>query len=73
MKKLQPLDFIFSAAVLILGIFLTIKNISKKGSVVKVRLIGVCSSCKNASMTLKNFVESILKTKVDKNITVEQV
>ena len=40
MKKLQPLDFIFSAAVLILGIFLTIKNISKKGSVVKVNVNG---------------------------------
>lgn len=40
MKKLQPLDFIFSAAVLILGIFLTVKNISQKGSVVKVNANG---------------------------------
>lgn len=50
-----------------------IELVDIEGSVVKVRLIGVCSSCKNASMTLKNFVESILKAKVDKNITVEQV
>ena len=38
-----------------------------------VKLTGVCSSCKNASMTLKSFVESILKEKVDSNIEVEQV
>lgn len=43
------------------------------GDVVKVKLIGVCSACKNASMTLKNFVESELKEKVDKKIIVEQV
>lgn len=50
-----------------------IELVDIEGNVVKVKLIGVCSSCKNASMTLKNFVESILKTKVDRNITVEQV
>ena len=43
------------------------------GDKVYVKLIGVCSGCKNASMTLKNFVEAILKEKVDDNITVEQV
>ena len=43
------------------------------GNVVQVKLVGVCGSCKNASMTLKNFVESILKEKVDPNIVVEQV
>ena len=50
-----------------------IKLIDVEGSVVKVEMTGVCSACKNASMTLKNFVESILKEKVDSNITVEQV
>ena len=50
-----------------------IELIDIEGNKVFVKLIGVCSSCKNASMTLKNFVESILKTKVDKNIVVEQV
>ena len=35
--------------------------------------IGVCSACKNASMTLKNFVEAELKEKVDSKIIVEQV
>ena len=43
------------------------------GNTVKVKLIGVCSGCKNASMTLKGFVESVLKEKVDKDIMVEQV
>ncbi len=50
-----------------------IELVDIEGNVVKVKLIGVCSSCKNASMTLKNFVESILKEKVDSNIIVEQV
>ena len=44
-----------------------------EGNVVKVKLIGVCSACKNASMTLKNFVEAELKEKVDNKIIVEQV
>ena len=43
------------------------------GNIVKVKLIGMCSGCKNASMTLKNFVETILKEKVDAKIIVEQV
>ena len=43
------------------------------GDIVKVKLIGVCSACKNASMTLKNFVEAELKEKVDNRIVVEQV
>ena len=43
------------------------------GDIVKVKLIGVCSGCKNASMTLKNFVEVELKEKVDSKIVVEQV
>ncbi len=50
-----------------------IELIDIDGDKVKVKLTGVCSGCKNASMTLKNFVESILKEKVDSNIEVEQV
>lgn len=50
-----------------------IELVDINGDIVQVKLIGVCSSCKNASMTLKNFVESILREKVSKNITVEQV
>lgn len=50
-----------------------IELIDIDGNKVQVKLVGVCSSCKNASMTLKNFVESILKEKVDSNIIVEQV
>ena len=47
-----------------------IELVDIEGDVVKVKLIGVCSACKNASMTLKNFVEAELKEKVDKNIIV---
>ncbi len=43
------------------------------GNKVKVKLTGMCSGCKNATMTLKSFVESVLKDKVDKNLEVEQV
>ena len=50
-----------------------IELVDIEGDVVKVKLIGVCSACKNASMTLKNFVEAELKEKVDSKITVEQV
>lgn len=50
-----------------------IEFIDLDGNKVKVKLTGVCGGCKNASMTLKSFVESILKEKVDANIEVEQV
>jgi len=43
------------------------------GNTVSVKLIGVCSGCKNASSTLKNFVEAVLKEKVDNAIEVKQV
>lgn len=50
-----------------------IELIDIDGNTVKVKLTGMCSGCKNASMTLKNFVESVLKEKVSSDITVEQV
>lgn len=50
-----------------------IELVDIEGDIVKVKLIGVCSGCKNASMTLKNFVEAELKEKVDNKIVVEQV
>lgn len=50
-----------------------IELVDIEGDIVKVKLTGVCSGCKNASMTLKGFVESILREKVDKNINVEQI
>lgn len=40
---------------------------------VYVKLQGRCSACKNSVLTLKSFVESTLKDKVDKNIEVIQV
>lgn len=50
-----------------------IELVDVEGNIVKVKLSGMCSGCKNASMTLKNFVETILKDKVDSTLTVEQV
>ena len=40
MKKLRLLDFIFAIAITTLGIFLTVKSFSQKGSVVKVNADG---------------------------------
>ncbi len=50
-----------------------IELVDVEGNIVKVKLIGMCSGCKNAAMTLKSFVETILKDKVDSSIEVEQV
>ena len=40
MKKLRPLDFAFAVIILGLGIFLTAKSVSQKGSVVRVNADG---------------------------------
>lgn len=50
-----------------------IEFIDLEGNKVKVKLTGMCQGCKNSRMTIKTFVESILKDKVDKNLEVEQV
>ena len=50
-----------------------VEFIDLEGNKVKVKLIGMCSGCKNATMTIKNFVETVLKDKVDANLEVEQV
>lgn len=42
------------------------------GAVVKIRLMGMCSGCVNATATIKNFIEKTLKEKVDSSISVEQ-
>ena len=49
-----------------------IEFIDLDGNKVKVKLTGMCQGCKNSRMTIKTFVESILKDKVDKNLEVEQ-
>ena len=50
-----------------------IELIDIEGNKVKVKLTGMCSGCKNAQMTLKNFVETILREKSDSSLEVEQV
>ena len=47
--------------------------IDVEGNKVKVKLTGMCSGCKNATMTLKAVVESVLRDKVDSSLEVEQV
>jgi len=50
-----------------------IELVDVDGNRVKVKLTGMCGGCKNASMTLKAFVEAILKDKVDSSLEVEPV
>ena len=42
------------------------------GTVVKVRLVGMCSGCAGAAGTLKRVIEKALQEKVDPSLTVEQ-
>lgn len=42
------------------------------GTVVKVRLVGMCSGCAGAAGTLKHVIEKTLQEKVDPSLTVEQ-
>lgn len=49
-----------------------IELIDIEGNKVKVKLTGMCTGCKNAQMTIKSFIETILKDKVDNNLEVIQ-
>ena len=50
-----------------------IELIDIQGYKVMVKLYGRCSACKNSMITLKNFVETTLKDKINKEIEVVQV
>ena len=50
-----------------------IELVNVEGKNVYVKLTGTCSSCKNATMTLKNFVEAQLREHVDPEINVIEV
>ena len=50
-----------------------IELVDIQGYKVMVKLFGRCSACKNSLVTLKNFVETTLKEKVNKEIEVVQV
>lgn len=41
--------------------------------IVSVRLKGACGSCPHAMVTLKGFVEAVLKENIDQEIVVERV
>lgn len=49
-----------------------IELIDVQGNVVKVRLRGACSGCAMANATLKNYVESLIKTHVGSELVVEE-
>ena len=50
----------------------SVELVDVAGNTVKVRLLGMCSGCMAAPVTLKNFVEKTLKEKLDSSLTVEQ-
>jgi len=50
-----------------------IELVDVKGNTVYVKLSGSCQACKNAQLTLKNFVENTLKEHVNPDIIVEKV
>ena len=50
-----------------------IELVNVEGKDVYVKLTGTCSSCKNATMTLKNFVEAQLREHVDPEINIIEV
>ena len=50
-----------------------IELVDVKGNTVYVKLSGNCQMCKNAQLTLKNFVENTLREHVNPNIIVEKV
>ena len=49
-----------------------VELIDVNGTVVKVRLLGMCSGCLAADATLKGFIEKTLKEKLDPSITIER-
>ena len=50
-----------------------IELVDVKGNIVYVKLSGNCQMCKNAQLTLKNFVENTLREHVNPDIIVEKV
>lgn len=50
----------------------SIELLDVTGSVVKVRLMGMCKGCPSSGFTLKSFVEKRLQEMVDESITVEE-
>lgn len=50
----------------------SVELVDVNGTVVKVRLVGMCSGCAGAAGTLKHVIEKALQEKVDPSLTVEQ-
>lgn len=50
----------------------SVELIDISGSLVTVKMLGMCGGCMNAKFTIKSFIEKILKEKVDPSIEVKQ-
>lgn len=51
----------------------SVELVDLDGNKVKVRLLGMCSGCLNATATIKNLIEKTLQEKVDSSLTVEHI
>ncbi|MDD4005134.1 MAG: Fe-S cluster assembly protein NifU [Elusimicrobiaceae bacterium] len=51
----------------------SVELVDIEGSVIRVRLLGMCSGCANAGFTIENFVEKKLREQLDPAISVESV
>ena len=51
----------------------SVELVDLDGTLVKVRLLGMCSGCMGAAGTIENLVEKALKEKVDPSLTVEHI
>lgn len=50
----------------------SVELVDVEGTLIKVRLVGMCQGCLAADATLKGFIERTLKEKIDSAITVEK-
>ena len=51
----------------------SVELVDLDGTLVKVRLLGMCSGCLGAAGTIKNLVEKALKEKVDPSLKAEHI
>ncbi len=69
----QVKDFISEVRPLIQGHGGDVEFVALDGNTVKLRLLGACSHCPGAVMTLKNGIEAQMREVVNPDLTVERV
>jgi Fe-S cluster biogenesis protein NfuA len=65
-------DFIGEIRPLIQGHGGDVEFVSLEGNIVKLRLLGACSHCPGAVMTLKNGIEAQMREVISPDLTVER-